>query len=290
MESTGWRICRAAAGRRRSMMRRSSPRRWSRPRRWGSRTAPPGCWRIIWGSPTRPSLGRGVPTACSRGGETFKFSTDPELEAKARDVVGLYLNPPKNAIVLCVDEKSQIQALNRTQPILRSGPDCRRERRTTTSATAPQPCSPRWRSRPARSPTAATNVMARPNSWTSSNASRRPTHAAGCTSCSTTTTPTSTTTSTTGEEPAYHPALHPDIRIVVEPRRGVFLDHHPPSDPPRILRQRQRSRHRDPRLHRRLQRPLPTVRLDQERRGDPPPRHTSTNFRRATLAASARRP
>ncbi len=50
--------------------------------------------------------------------ETFKFSTDPELEAKVRDVVGLYLNPPENAIVLCVDEKSQIQALNRTAPIL----------------------------------------------------------------------------------------------------------------------------------------------------------------------------
>lgn len=50
--------------------------------------------------------------------ETFKFSTDPELEAKVRDVVGLYLDPPEKAIVLCVDEKSQIQALNRTQPIL----------------------------------------------------------------------------------------------------------------------------------------------------------------------------
>jgi transposase len=49
---------------------------------------------------------------------TFKFSTDPELAAKVRDVVGLYLDPPRNAIVLCVDEKSQIQALNRTQPIL----------------------------------------------------------------------------------------------------------------------------------------------------------------------------
>ena len=36
--------------------------------------------------------------------ETFKFSTDPELEAKVRDVVGLYLDPPENAIVLCVDE------------------------------------------------------------------------------------------------------------------------------------------------------------------------------------------
>ena len=50
--------------------------------------------------------------------ETFKFSTDPELEAKLRDVVGLYLHPPEGAVVLCVDEKSQVQALDRTAPIL----------------------------------------------------------------------------------------------------------------------------------------------------------------------------
>jgi len=49
---------------------------------------------------------------------TFKFSTDPQLEAKVRDVVGLYLDPPEKAVVLCVDEKSQIQALDRTAPIL----------------------------------------------------------------------------------------------------------------------------------------------------------------------------
>jgi len=50
--------------------------------------------------------------------ETFKFSTDPELEAKVTDVVGLYLAPPERAVVLCVDEKSQIQALDRTAPVL----------------------------------------------------------------------------------------------------------------------------------------------------------------------------
>ena len=50
--------------------------------------------------------------------ETFKFSTDPELVAKVTDVVGLYLAPPENAIVLCIDEKSQIQALDRTAPVL----------------------------------------------------------------------------------------------------------------------------------------------------------------------------
>ena len=48
--------------------------------------------------------------------ETFKLSTDPEFVTKLRDVVGLYLDPPKRAVVFSVDEKSQIQALNRTQP------------------------------------------------------------------------------------------------------------------------------------------------------------------------------
>jgi transposase len=50
--------------------------------------------------------------------ETFKFSTDPEAEAKIRDIVGLYLNPPAHAAVISLDEKTQIQALNRTQPLL----------------------------------------------------------------------------------------------------------------------------------------------------------------------------
>ncbi len=50
--------------------------------------------------------------------ETWKLSKDPQFVAKVRDVVGLYLNPPERAVVLCVDEKSQIQALDRTAPIL----------------------------------------------------------------------------------------------------------------------------------------------------------------------------
>jgi transposase len=50
--------------------------------------------------------------------ETFKFSTDPEFDTKLADIVGLYLDPPERALVLCVDEKSQIQALDRTAPIL----------------------------------------------------------------------------------------------------------------------------------------------------------------------------
>jgi transposase len=50
--------------------------------------------------------------------ERFKLSNDPRFEEKVRDIVGLYLNPPDRALVLCVDEKSQIQALDRTAPIL----------------------------------------------------------------------------------------------------------------------------------------------------------------------------
>ena len=54
---------------------------------------------------------------CSRtAGGSFKLSRDPDFVAKLRDVVGLYVDPPAHAIVLSVDEKSQIQALDRTQP------------------------------------------------------------------------------------------------------------------------------------------------------------------------------
>jgi transposase len=61
--------------------------------------------------------------------ETFQLSNDPLLVDKVRDIVGLYMNPPHHAIVLCVDEKSQIQALSRSQPILPMRPG-QVERRT----------------------------------------------------------------------------------------------------------------------------------------------------------------
>ena len=61
--------------------------------------------------------------------ETFKLSRDPLFVEKVRDIVGLYLNPPDRALVLCVDEKAQIQALNRTQPLLPMRPG-QIERRT----------------------------------------------------------------------------------------------------------------------------------------------------------------
>ena len=67
--------------------------------------------------------------------ETFKLSTDPQFVDKVRDVVGLYLDPPEKALVLCVDEKTQIQALDRSAPVLPMMPGMPSGAPTTTSAT-----------------------------------------------------------------------------------------------------------------------------------------------------------
>jgi transposase len=69
--------------------------------------------------------------------EAFKLSTDPDFVAKVRDVVGLYVSPPAHAVVLCVDEKSQIQALDRSQPMLpmRPGQPARRSHDYTRHGT-----------------------------------------------------------------------------------------------------------------------------------------------------------
>ena len=77
--------------------------------------------------------------------ETFKLSSDPLFIEKVRDIVGLYMNPPEKALVLCVDEKSQIQALNRTQPLLPMRPGVRSSAvRTTMSGTARPLSLPPW--------------------------------------------------------------------------------------------------------------------------------------------------
>ena len=74
----------------------------------------------------------------------FKLSTDPFFVEKVRDIVGLYLNPPDHALVLAVDEKTQIQALDRTQPMLPMGWGTFEDSRTTTCAMGRPPCLPPW--------------------------------------------------------------------------------------------------------------------------------------------------
>ena len=76
------------------------------------------------------------------GPQRFKLSKDPHFTEKLTDVVGLYLNPPDKAVVLCVDEKSQIQALQRTQPGLPMKKGRCGTMPTTISGTGPAVCGP----------------------------------------------------------------------------------------------------------------------------------------------------
>jgi len=75
--------------------------------------------------------------------ETFKLSPDPLLIDKVRDIVGLYINPPAHAVVLCVDEKSQIQALDRTAPLLPLQPGQVERRTHDYTRHGTRRCSPR---------------------------------------------------------------------------------------------------------------------------------------------------
>ena len=81
--------------------------------------------------------------------ERYMASDDPDFEAKAADIIGLYLNPPQHAAVFCVDEKTAIQALDRLDPVL---PLCRAAPSATdlnTTGTEPCRCMRRWTPRPA---------------------------------------------------------------------------------------------------------------------------------------------
>src|SRR6195952_244292 len=92
--------------------------------------------------------------------ETFKFSTDPELDAKVRDVVGLYLHPRRRPSCSASMRSPRCRPWTGPSRRCRWGSACLNDRPTTTSVTAPPRCSPRSRSRPARSPTPASSVTA----------------------------------------------------------------------------------------------------------------------------------
>ncbi len=130
----------------------------------------------------------------------FKLSNDPDFVAKLRDVVGLYVDPPAHAVVLSIDEKSQIQALDRTQPGLpmkkgRCGTmthDYKRNGTTTLFAALPPPCSPRSMCSTAPSSAATCSVTGIRSSSASSMPSRpRSRLERSCTPSSTITAPTS---------------------------------------------------------------------------------------------------
>jgi transposase len=204
--------------------------------------------------------------------ESFKFSTDPQLEAKVRDVAGLYLNPPDKAVILCVDEKPQAQALERAAPVLPLRPGIPEKRShdyirhgTTTLFAALEvatgkvtdACYPRHRHEEflqflrqvARAyPRRKLHIVA--DNYGTHKHPGRPGLA--------------------GEESQDHPALHAHLGLLAQHGGNLLFDHHPPGHPPRQLHLGQRPHYRHRELHRRLERPLPALHLDQDRRGVTP--------------------
>jgi hypothetical protein len=113
--------------------------------------------------------------------ETFKFSTDPQPAVKVHDVVGLYLHPAERAVVWCVDEKSQIQARERTHPVCRVWLDRGLSSAPTImSGMGPPICSPPWRSPPGTSLTSASLGTAIRSFWCSSSRWPPPGRAGSC--------------------------------------------------------------------------------------------------------------
>lgn len=98
--------------------------------------------------------------------ETFKLSSDPLLVDKVRNIVGLYLSPPNRALVLSVDEKSQIQALDREQPVLPMMPGIPEAGHIAMFGTARPRCLQYSTSPPALSSASATNGIRPQSSWT----------------------------------------------------------------------------------------------------------------------------
>jgi len=185
----------------------------------------------------------------------FKLSTDPFFVDKVHDIVGLYLNPPDNAMVLCVDEKSQAQALERTQPLLPIGARLCRGRHTRLQASRhdhPVRSARRGHRRsdagvqaatssPGVSPVPQTHRPERPRR--SGHSSRRrqlcdaqaPQNKA-LVSCQT----------------QIPHSLHANILVLVKPSRNLVQHHYPKSHPSRLIQIREESHRQNQRLHRPL--------------------------------------
>src|SRR5436190_12486412 len=209
--------------------------------------------------------------------ESFKFSTDPALEAKVRDVTGLYLNPPDKAVVLCVDEKPQTQALERKAPVLPLRPGIPEKRshdyirHGTTALFAALEARHRQGDRRLLPPAPARGVPAVPAPGGPGLPAPQAAHRRGQLRHA----QPPRRPGLAGHAPADHPALHADVGVVAEHGGDLLFDHHPAGHPPRQLHLGQRPHRRHRSLHRRLERPLSPLYLDQaSRRATPalPPR------------------
>jgi hypothetical protein len=155
--------------------------------------------------------------------EAFKLSPDPQFIDKVRDVLGLYLNPPEAAVVLCVDEKAQIQALDRTAPVLplmpgvaerRSHDDVRNGTTNLYAALDVAYGKVIAEMSPRHGP--------KSSAASSTGSKRRCQRTSTCTSCSTTPPPTRRRRSSAGSSitRAYAP-LHDHLQLLAEPGRAL---------------------------------------------------------------------
>ena len=186
---------------------------------------------------SKSTVQRSGPRSTSNLTGRIQLSTDPFFAEKVRDIVGLYLNPPDHAMVLCVDEKSQVQALERTQPLLPLGPATSKARRTATSATAPPPSLPPWTSPPAGfSPSAGRVIATRsPGLPQTHRCQRAP--GPGCPPRPRQLQhPQARPRQALAGRPAPLPhPLHPHLRFLAQPGRDLVPPHHAESHPPRLL-------------------------------------------------------
>ena len=204
--------------------------------------------------------------------ETWKLSKDPLFIEKVRDVVGLYLDPPERAVVLCVDEKSQIQALDRTAPILpmlpgvperathdykRSGTSSLYAALDITTGKVIGSLHSRHRAIEFKKflQTLDREVPAELDvHLVLDNASTHKTPAIR---------------SWLAGHPRFVLHFTPTSSLVAEPRRALVRRTHHQEAPPRHPPLSPRTQHRHPRLDRNLERQPTPLRLDQDRRPDP---------------------
>ena len=202
--------------------------------------------------------------------KTFKLSNDPDFIEKLEDVVGLYMNPPDHALVFCIDEKSQVQALDRTQPGLpmkkgRVGTMTHDYKRNgTTSLFAALDILKRRGGhralQAATSPSGVSQVSLKPSTAALPNLSTS-------TALPTTTQPTKNRRSTTGSfrHPRFHRHFIPTSSSWLNLVERWFRKDHHRADPPRGFYQRVATRTCHLRLHRTQQCPPEAFRLDKIR-------------------------
>ena len=208
---------------------------------------------------------------------TFKVSKDPAFAEKVADIVGLYLDPPGGAVVLSMDEKTQIQALDRTQPMLPMAFDAT-EKRThdyvrhgTTNLFAALnvgtgevfgECKP---TRDGDDFLAFLEESGETSCWQGHPSGvRQPVHSHH-----------PSRTGLVGEESAHPLSLHPGRLVLAQPDRNLVWHHHPPVHPSGHFQQCQSPDQADTRLYQALEHQRQTVRLDRHHRRDPsqgPPR------------------